>query len=64
MIGNALVGFCVDKTGLLWWERPLYSIFTRKFLACQMPDCQDASFFERFVQRAVLTMLVLAYQMP
>jgi hypothetical protein len=41
MGGNALVGFCVDKTNLLWWERSLYSIFSLKIFG--MPDARLSS---------------------
>jgi acyl-CoA synthetase (NDP forming) len=48
MMGNALVGFCVDKTKLLWWERSSYSIFGPKIFG--MPDARLSScvIFQRF----------------
>src|SRR6478736_3925557 len=64
MFGNALVGFRSDTTILLQWESSFTGIFTGKFLAYQMPECQ-AGYFLRYSNKCRgLTSWLLAYQMP
>jgi hypothetical protein len=64
MFGNALVGFRSDTTILLQWESSFTGIFTGKFLAYHMPECQ-AGFFSRCSSGCGgLTSWLLAYQMP
>jgi hypothetical protein len=64
MFGNALVGFRSDTTILLQWESSFTGIFTGKFLAYQMPECQAAYFLRRSKVVSDLTSWLLAYQMP
>jgi hypothetical protein len=64
MFGNALVGFRSDTTILLQWESSFTGIFTGKFLAYQMPECQAGYFLRRYMSLSGLTSWLLAYQMP
>src|SRR5581483_1213885 len=64
MFGNALVGFRSDTTILLQWESSFTGIFTGKFLAYHMPECQAGYFLRRYRARSDLTSWLLAYQMP
>src|SRR5690348_16917641 len=48
MGGNALVGFCVDKTNLLYWERSFYSIFSSIIFGIPDARLSSCEIFQRF----------------
>jgi hypothetical protein len=64
MVGDALVGVRIGTTKSPSAEMLFTSNNPARFLACQMPECQVANDFSLSAQVFVLTMSLLAYQMP
>src|SRR5665213_793019 len=65
MVGDALVGFRSGTTlSLLLWETSCSRLLVDRFLAYQIPECQDDLIFSILRQPLALTIGFLAYQMP